>query len=131
LIALGREAILAGDSVQFTPAATLLAGLAKAPGQQRLDENLLEHAKPKLLIVEELGYLRVERDAAHLFFQLVSRRDEIGAMLITSNRGVAQWATVFVTRWSRPRLATGSSSTATCSRSVATAIGFTRGETNL
>jgi len=45
--------------------------------------------------VDELGYPPLEPDAAHLFFQLVSRRYETGAMLITSNRSVAEWGTVF------------------------------------
>lgn len=94
-IALGREAILAGYTVQFTTATTLAAGLAKAHGERRLDEKLLALSKPKLLIVDELGYLPLEPDAAHLFFQLVSRRYETGAMLITSNRSVAEWGTVF------------------------------------
>jgi DNA replication protein DnaC len=94
-IALGREAILAGYTVQFTTATTLVAGLAKAHAEKRLDEKLLGLAKPKLLIVDELGYLPLEPDAAHLFFQLVSRRYETGAMLLTSNRGVAEWGTVF------------------------------------
>ncbi|MDA9543226.1 DNA replication protein DnaC [Bradyrhizobium sp. USDA 326] len=91
---LGREAILAGYTVRFTTATTLVAGLAKAR-ERRLDEKLLALAKPKLLIVDELGYLPLEPDAAHLFFQLVSRRYETGAMLITSNRSVAEWGTVF------------------------------------
>ncbi|WP_456738309.1 MULTISPECIES: IS21-like element helper ATPase IstB [unclassified Bradyrhizobium] len=90
-IALGREAILAGYTVQFTTATTLVAGLAKAHGERRLDEKLLALSKPKLLIVDELGYLPLEPDAA----QLVSRRYETGAMLITSNRSVAEWGTVF------------------------------------
>jgi hypothetical protein len=94
-IALGREAILAGYTVQFTCATTLVAGLAKAHTERRLDEKLLALSKPKLLIVDELGYLPLEPDAAHLFFQLVSRRYEAGAMLITSNRSVAEWGTVF------------------------------------
>lgn len=94
-IALGREAILAGYSVQFTTAMALVAGLAKAHGEKRLDEKLLALSKAKLLIVDELGYLPLEPDAAHLFFQLVSRRYEAGAMLITSNRSVAEWGTVF------------------------------------
>ena len=75
-IALGREAILAGYTVQFTTATTLVAGLAKAHGERRLDEKLLALSKPKLLIVDELGYLPLEPDAAHLFFQLASRRYE-------------------------------------------------------
>jgi len=94
-IALGREAILAGYSVQFTTAMTLVASLAKAHAEKRLDEKLLSLSKPKLLMVDELGYLPLEPDAAHLFFQLVSRRYEAGAMLITSNRSVAEWGTVF------------------------------------
>jgi DNA replication protein DnaC len=94
-VALGREAILAGYSVQFTTAMALVAGLAKAHGEKRLDEKLLALSKAKLLIVDELGYLPLEPDAAHLFFQLVSRRYETGAMLVTSNRSVAEWGTVF------------------------------------
>jgi len=94
-IALGREAILAGYAVQFTTAMALVAALAKAQTEKRLDEKLTALAKPKLLIIDELGYLPLEPDAAHLFFQLVSRRYETGAMLITSNRSVAEWGTVF------------------------------------
>ncbi|CCD85583.1 putative Insertion sequence IS21 ATP-binding protein [Bradyrhizobium sp. ORS 285] len=92
--ALGREAILAGYTVQFTTATTLAAGLAKAHSERRLDEKLAL-SKPKLLIVGELGYLPLEPDAARLFFQLVSRQYESGAMLITSNRSVAEWGAVF------------------------------------
>lgn len=94
-IALGREAIPARYTVQFTTATTLVAGLAKAHGERRPDEKLLALAKPKLLTVDELGYLPLESDAPHLFFQLVSRRYKTGAMLITSNRSVAEWGTVF------------------------------------
>jgi DNA replication protein DnaC len=94
-VALGREAIVAGYSVLFTGAMTLVASLAKAHGDGRLDERLTHFAKPKLLIVDELGYLPLEPDAAHLFFQLVSRRYERGAMLITSNRAVGEWGAVF------------------------------------
>lgn len=124
-IALGREAILAGYTVQFTTATTLAAGLAKAHGERRLDEKLLALSKPKLLIVDELGYLPLEPDAAHLFFQLVSRRYETGAMLITSNRSVAEWGTVFADRWSRPHCSTGSCTTARSSK-PATSPGASR-----
>jgi len=94
-IALGRAAILAGYAVQFSTAATLAAGLCKAQSERRLEERLMALSKPKLLIVDELGYLPLEPEAAHLFFQLVSRRYEKGAMLITSNRNVGEWGTVF------------------------------------
>lgn len=88
-IALGREAILTGYAVQFVTAMTLVASLAKAHAERRLEERLTNLAKPRLLIVDELGYLPLEPDAAHLFFQFVSRRYEKGAMLITSNRTIS------------------------------------------
>jgi DNA replication protein DnaC len=94
-IALGREAILAGYAVQFTTATTLVASLVKAHAERRLDERLATLAKPRLLIIDELGYLPLEPAAAHLFFQLVSRRYEKGALLITSNRAVGEWGAVF------------------------------------
>ena len=94
-IALGRAAIREGYSVLFVTAPALVAGLAKARADGRLEEKLAFFAKPKLLIVDELGYLPFEPDAAHLFFQLVSRRYERGSMLITSNRSVGEWGTVF------------------------------------
>lgn len=101
----GGEAIVTGYSVLFTPATTLVAQLAKAHGEGRLEERLTHYAKPKLLIVDELGYLPFEPDAAHLFFQLVSRRYERGAMLVTSNRAVGEWGSVFGepnVSWCRP-----------------------------
>lgn len=94
-IALGREAILAGYSTLFVTAPALLAALAKSHGEGRLEEKLAHFAKPKLLIVDELGYLPFEANAAHLFFQLISRRYERGSLLITSNRTVGEWGVVF------------------------------------
>ena len=94
-IALGRAAIEAGYSVLFVTAPALVAALAKAHAEGRLDERLGFYAKPKLLIIDELGYLPFETNAAHLFFQLVSRRYERGSLLITSNRSVGEWGTVF------------------------------------
>jgi DNA replication protein DnaC len=74
---------------------TLVAQLAKAYADSRLDERLAHYTKPELLIVDELGYLPFEPNAAHLFFQLASRRYERGAMLVTSNRAVGEWGSVF------------------------------------
>ena len=91
-VAIGREAIVAGYTVLFTPATTLVAQLARAHQDGRIEERLVHYAKPKLLIVDELGYLPFEPHAAHLFFQLVSRRYEKGAM---PNRAVGEWGTVF------------------------------------
>ena len=94
-VALGRQAILTGYTVLFIAAPSLVAQLAKAHAEGRIEERLSFFAKPKLLIVDELGYLPFEANAAHLFFQLVSRRYERGSILITSNRSVGEWGSVF------------------------------------
>ena len=94
-IALGREAVVRGYTVLFTTAMSLIAVLVRAQFEGRLEERLAFYAKPKLLVVDELGYLPLEAQAAHVFFQLVSRRYERGAMLVTSNRGVGEWGGVF------------------------------------
>jgi len=94
-VAIGRQAILTGYSVLFMQAPALVAQLAKAHSEGRLEDRLIHFGKPKLLIVDELGYLPFEPNAAHLFFQLVSRRYERGSMLITSNRALSEWGSVF------------------------------------
>jgi DNA replication protein DnaC len=94
-IALGRAAVEARYSTLFTGATALLASLAKAETEGQLADRLGFYAKPKLLIVDELGYLPFEKRSAHLFFQLVARRYEKGSMLITTNQMVTQWGGVF------------------------------------
>jgi DNA replication protein DnaC len=94
-VALGREAILAGYSAQFVAATSIVAQLAKSHSEGRLEERLAQFGKPKLLIIDELGYLPFEPNAGHLFFQLVSRRYEKGAILLSSNRSVGEWGAVF------------------------------------
>lgn len=94
-IALGRAAILNGYSTLFTTATSLLTRLSTGHKQGRLAEELAYFTKPKLLIIDELGYLPFEPDAAHLFFQLVCRRYERGSILITGNRPVIEWGVIF------------------------------------
>jgi DNA replication protein DnaC len=94
-IGLGRKMVEQGHTVRFTTATALLTVLGKAESEGCLAENLTEFAKPKLLIIDELGYLPFERRAAHLFFQLVNRRYERGSLLITTNQRVSEWGTVF------------------------------------
>lgn len=94
-IALGRAVVEAGHTVLFTSATALIAALAKAEAEGQLADRLMFYAKPKLLIIDELGYLPFERRSAHLFFQLVARRYERGSLLITTNQLVTQWGAVF------------------------------------
>lgn len=94
-IGLGRAAIETGHSVLFVTATALIASLAKAHAEGRLNEQLAFYAKPKLLIIDELGYLPLERASAHVFFQLVTRRYERGSILLTTNQPVTEWGHVF------------------------------------
>jgi DNA replication protein DnaC len=94
-IGLGRAAVEAGYTVLFTSATALLGALSKAETEGQLAERLAFYAKPKLLGVDELGYLPFEKRSAHLFFQLVARRYEKGSMVITTNQVVTQWGAVF------------------------------------
>jgi len=94
-IGLGRKSIERGASCLFVSATALVGQLMRAEAEGRLEERLLHFSKPKLLIVDELGYLPFERRAAHLMFQLVNRRYERGSLMITSNQPVGAWGEVF------------------------------------
>jgi DNA replication protein DnaC len=97
-VANGENVLLLGPHgyrVLVVSAAVLVAQLAKAHINGTLEARIAHFAKPQLLIIDELGYLPFEVDAAHLLFQLVSRRYEAGAILLTSNRSVAEWGDVF------------------------------------
>jgi DNA replication protein DnaC len=94
-VGLGRKVVEQGHTARFTTATALLATLGKAESEGNLAEKLTEYSKPRLLIIDELGYLPFERRAAHLFFQLVNRRYEKGSLLVTTNQRVSDWGTVF------------------------------------
>lgn len=93
-VALGREAIPAGHSVQFVATTTVVAQLSKGHSEGRIEERIAL-AKPKLLIIDERRHLPFEPDVAHLLFQLVSRHYERSAILLTRNRSVGEWGSVF------------------------------------
>jgi len=94
-IAIGRAAIEAGHSVLFVTATALLTALSKAHAEGHFGDQLTFFAKPKLLIIDELGYLPLERATANLFFQLVAKRYERGSILLTTNQQVTEWGHVF------------------------------------
>jgi DNA replication protein DnaC len=120
-VALGVEAVKAGRSVYFVTLADLVAALAKAEREGRLHDKIRFFCRAALLIVDEIGYLPVVADGGSLFFQLVNARYEKGAMILTSNRGFAEWARSSATRSSPPRSSTGSCTTPWSSRSRAPA----------
>lgn len=94
-IALGVEAVKAGRSVHFITLADLVGALAKAEREATLREKIRFYCRFALLIVDEIGYLPVVPGGGNLFFQLVNARYERGAMILTSNRGFAEWGDVF------------------------------------
>jgi DNA replication protein DnaC len=94
-VALGVEAIKAGRSVYFATLAEIVGALARAEREGRLRERIRWFCRASLLIVDEIGYLPVVPGGGNLFFQLVNARYERGAMILTSNRGFAEWGEVF------------------------------------
>ena len=93
--ALAVEAVKAGKSVTFATLADIVTSLAKAEREGNLRERLRFLARASLLVVDEIGYLPVVPGGGNLFFQLVNARYEKGAMILTSNRGFAEWGEVF------------------------------------
>ena len=93
--ALGVEAVKAGRSVYFATLADIIGALAKAEREGRLRDKIRFFCRAALLVVDEIGYLPVISGGGNLFFQLVNARYERGAMILTSNRGFAEWGEVF------------------------------------
>ena len=89
-IALGVAAIAQGQLVHFVSAGELAA---LTPEQRPI--KLVALTKPKLLIIDEMGYVPFDRPAAHFLFQLVSRRYERGSIILTSNKSYGEWGEVF------------------------------------
>jgi DNA replication protein DnaC len=94
-VALGIKAVSEGYRTYFIQALSLIASLSKAYAENRIEESLKFYCQPKLLIIDEIGYIPIDRHGAHLFFQLISRRYERGSMILTSNRSFAQWNEIF------------------------------------
>ncbi len=94
-IALGVQAVKAKKSVYFTTLAELIATLTKAEREGSLASRLRFINRVALLIVDEVGYLPIEKGGANLFFQLINARYEKGATILTSNRGFKDWGEIF------------------------------------
>ena len=93
--ALGYTACLAGKSVLFATAVDTINTLAAAQAASRLKVELKKYLAPSLLILDELGYLPIDKHGADLLFQVISMRYERGSTVITSNRAFKQWPEIF------------------------------------
>ncbi|ABX87410.1 IS21 family transposase [Yersinia pestis] len=95
-IAMGYEAVRAGIKVRFTTAADLLLQLSTAQRQGRYKTTLQRGVMaPRLLIIDEIGYLPFSQEEAKLFFQVIAKRYEKSAMILTSNLPFGQWDQTF------------------------------------
>ncbi|MGH9961181.1 MAG: IS21-like element helper ATPase IstB [Pyrinomonadaceae bacterium] len=94
-IALGHTACLQDYSVLFTTAIDAINTLAAAHSAGRLKSELTKYLKPRLLILDELGYLPIDKKGADLLFQIISGRYERGSIIITSNRAFKKWPEIF------------------------------------
>lgn len=95
-IAVAYRAIMAGIKTRFITAADLMLQLSAAHRQERLKEYFSRAVMgPRLLVVDEIGYLPMGRDEANLFFNVVAKRYERGSMILTSNLPFTQWSRTF------------------------------------
>ena len=95
-IALGYLATQAGLKTRFITAADLLLQLDTAQRQGRLKQVMRRSVNgPSLLIIDEIGYLPMNRDQANLFFQVITQRYEKGSIILTSNLSFGQWDETF------------------------------------
>jgi DNA replication protein DnaC len=94
-IALGYEACLKGHSVLFVSAIDVINTLVAAKSAGRLKQEIKKYAKPTLLILDEIGYLPIDKSGADLLFQVISVRYEHGSTLVTSNRAFKDWPKIF------------------------------------
>ena len=93
--ALAREACMRNCTVLFTPAIDLINTLAAAQGPERFERTLRKYTRPDLLVIDELGYLPVDRIGAELLFQVLGRRYEKASTIITTNRAYKHWPKTF------------------------------------
>jgi DNA replication protein DnaC len=94
-IALAVEALRAGLGAYFITAHDLVEDLGKAAREGKLDRRLRIYLCPKVLVVDEMGYLPLDAVGATLLFQLVSARYERGSIVLTSNKSYGEWGHVF------------------------------------
>jgi len=94
-IALGYTAVKAGKSVYMATLAEIIASLTKAEREGTLTQRIRFLTRTALLIIDEIGYLPLDKSGANLFFQLVNARYEKGAMILTSNRSFQEWGEIF------------------------------------
>lgn len=93
--ALGHAACLEGHSVLFATAVDMINTLCAAQAQHRLKAELKRYTSPRLLVLDEVGYLPIDKQGADLLFQVISARYERGSIVLTTNKAFKQWPSLF------------------------------------
>jgi len=94
-VGIGLKAAERGMRVHFTTLLDMIASLMKAYADSKLEERIKFLSSPKLLIIDEVGYLPLDKHGSSLFFQLICRRYERGSIIITSNKSYSDWGEIF------------------------------------
>ncbi len=94
-IALGYAAAVAGFRVRFTTAIDIVNTLAAAHNAGRLAAELKKYTRPDLLVVDEVGYLPIDKHGADLLFQIISQRYECGSIILSTNKVFKHWPSIF------------------------------------
>jgi DNA replication protein DnaC len=94
-VALAEAAIQAGFGAYFMTAHDIVHDLGRAYREGRLDRRMRVYLAPKVLIIDEMGYLPLDDLGATIFFQLVSARYERGSIILTSNKSYGDWGSIF------------------------------------
>ena len=93
--ALGYQACLKGHTVLFASAIDAINHLIFAQNTGRLKQELKKYLAPSLIVLDELGYLPIDKNGADLLFQIISQRYEQGSIIITTNRVFREWSEIF------------------------------------
>ncbi len=94
-IALGVKAVEAGHKVLFLTLESMITRLTRARMENRSDRQLQQFVYPKVLIIDEMGYLPMNREEAGMLFRLLNRRYEKVSLIITSNKSFVDWGELF------------------------------------
>jgi DNA replication protein DnaC len=94
-VALAEAVIQAGFGAYFMTAHDIVHDLGRAYREGRLDRRMRVYLAPKVLIIDEMGYLPLDDLGATIFFQLVSARYERGSIILTSNKSYGDWGSIF------------------------------------
>jgi DNA replication protein DnaC len=94
-IALGYQACLQGHRTLFTSAADIINTLSAAQAAHRLKTELRRYLSPALVLIDELGFMPIDKHGADLLFQVISQRYEQGAIVLTTNKAFKTWPVIF------------------------------------